>query len=98
MLIRRQVYFATGGHLAVCASILEDTELGRAVKGAGYRLEAAAAPDLIAARMYAGWDSLAEGLGKNAVAGYRSGGMRSGWVGARAGPRRSSSVGPQSPL
>jgi len=33
--------------------------------------------------MYAGWASLAEGLGKNAVAGYRSGGTRSGWVGAR---------------
>jgi hypothetical protein len=53
------------------------------VKAASYRLEAAAAPDLIAARMYAGWASLAEGLGKNAVAGYRSGGTRSGWVGAR---------------
>jgi len=83
LLIRREVYFAIGGHLAVRASILEDTELGRIVKAAGYRLEAAAAPDLIAARMYAGWASLAEGLGKNAVAGYRSGGMRSGWVGAR---------------
>jgi chlorobactene glucosyltransferase len=83
LLIRREVYFAIGGHQAVRASILEDTELGRIVKAAGYRLEAAAAPDLIAARMYVGWASLAEGLGKNAVAGYRSGGTRSGWVGAR---------------
>jgi chlorobactene glucosyltransferase len=83
LLIRREVYFAIGGHQAVRASILEDTELGRIVKAAGYRLEAATAPDLIAARMYAGWASLAEGLGKNAVAGYRSGGTRSGWVGAR---------------
>ena len=83
LLIRREVYFAIGGHQAVRASILEDTELGRIVKAAGYRLEAAAAPDLIAARMYAGWASLAEGLGKNAVAGYRSGGTRSGRVGAR---------------
>lgn len=83
LLIRRQVYFAIGGHQAVRASILEDTELGRAVKAAGYRLEAATAPDLIAARMYSGWSSLAEGLGKNAVAGYRSGGTRSGWAGAR---------------
>ena len=83
LLIRREVYFAIGGHQAVRASILEDTELGRMVKAAGYRLEAAAAPDLIAAHMYAGWASLAEGLGKNAVAGYRSGGTRSGWVGAR---------------
>jgi chlorobactene glucosyltransferase len=83
LLIRREVYFTIGGHQAVRASILEDTELGRIVKAAGYRLEAAAAPSLIAARMYTGWDSLAEGLGKNAVAGYRSGGARSGWVGAR---------------
>ena len=83
LLIRREVYFAIGGHQAVRASILEDTELGRIVKAAGYRLEAAAAPDLIAARMYDGWPSLAEGLGKNAVAGYRSGGTRSGWAGAR---------------
>jgi GT2 family glycosyltransferase len=83
LLIRREVYFAIGGHQAVRASILEDTELGRIVKAAGYRLEAAVAPDLIEARMYTGWASLAEGLGKNAVAGYRSGGTRSGWVGAR---------------
>ena len=83
LLIRRQVYHAIGGHQAVRASILEDVELGRCVKSAGYRLEAAAAPDLIEARMYAGWQSLAEGLGKNAVAGYRSGGARSAWVGMR---------------
>jgi chlorobactene glucosyltransferase len=83
LLIRREVYFAIGGHQAVRASILEDTELGWIVKAAGYRLEAAAGPDLIAARMYTGWASLAEGLGKNAVAGYRSGGTRSGWAGAR---------------
>jgi GT2 family glycosyltransferase len=83
LLIRREVYFAIGGHRAVRASILEDTELGQRLKAAGYRLEAAAAPDLIEVRMYTGWASLAEGLGKNAVAGYRSGGARSGWVGAR---------------
>jgi hypothetical protein len=83
LLIRREVYFAIGGHQAVRASILEDTELGRIVKAAGYRLEAAIAPNLIEARMYTGWASLAEGLGKNAVAGYRSGGTRSGSVGAR---------------
>jgi hypothetical protein len=83
LLIRRRVYDAIGGHEAVRASILEDTELGRCAKAAGYRLEAAAAPDLIEARMYSGWRSLAEGLGKNAIAGYRSGGARSAWVGMR---------------
>lgn len=83
LLIRRAAYAAVGGHQAVRASILEDTELGQRVKAAGYRLEAAGAPDLIAVRMYAGWASLAEGLTKNAVAGYRSGGTRSGLVGLR---------------
>jgi cellulose synthase/poly-beta-1,6-N-acetylglucosamine synthase-like glycosyltransferase len=83
LLIRREVYLATGGHRAVRASFLEDTDLGRLVKAAGYRLGAANAPDLIESRMYTGWGSLAEGLGKNAVAGYQSGGRRSAWVGMR---------------
>jgi glycosyltransferase involved in cell wall biosynthesis len=83
LLIRRHVYFATGGHWAVRASFLEDTELGQQVKTAGYRLAAANAPELIESRMYKGWGSLAVGLGKNAVAGYRSGGRRSAGVGMR---------------
>jgi cellulose synthase/poly-beta-1,6-N-acetylglucosamine synthase-like glycosyltransferase len=83
LLLRRQVYEAIDGHRAVRASVLEDTELGQRVKAAGYRVEVAAAPDLVEVRMYSGWRSLAEGLGKNAVAGYRSGGRRSAWVGAR---------------
>jgi chlorobactene glucosyltransferase len=83
LLVRRSVYAAVDGHRAVRASILEDTEFGQLVKAAGYRLEAAAAPDLIAVRMYTGWRTLAEGLAKNAVAGYRSGGRRSAWIGAR---------------
>jgi cellulose synthase/poly-beta-1,6-N-acetylglucosamine synthase-like glycosyltransferase len=83
ILIRRQAYFATGGHQGVRASILEDADLGRRVKAAGCRIEAANAPDLIEVRMYTGWGSLAEGLGKNAVAGYKSGGGRSAWAGMR---------------
>lgn len=83
LLIRRATYVAIDGHRAVRASILEDVELGRRAKAAGYRLAAAAAPDLIAVRMYTGWASLSEGLGKNAVAGYASGGRRSAWAGAR---------------
>jgi len=83
LLIRREAYLALDGHRAVRASILEDTELGQRAKAAGYRLLAAAAPDLIAVRMYTGWASLSEGLGKNAVAGFRSGGARSSWIGVR---------------
>jgi cellulose synthase/poly-beta-1,6-N-acetylglucosamine synthase-like glycosyltransferase len=83
LLVRRQAYNAIGGHAAVRASILEDTELGQRAKAAGLLIAAAAAPELIEVRMYTGWASLAEGLGKNAVAGYQSGGRRSGLVGAR---------------
>lgn len=83
LLVRRDVYFATDGHRAVRDSVLEDTDYGQIVKAAGYRLLAANGPVLLGARMYHGWRSAAEGLGKNAVAGFRSGGARSGLVGAR---------------
>lgn len=81
--VRRAAYEAAGGHRAVRHSVLEDVELGRSVRAAGYRLHAALAPDLLEVRMYTGWSSVVEGLGKNAIAGYRSGGRRSAWVGAR---------------
>ncbi|HEX5690904.1 MAG TPA: glycosyltransferase, partial [Roseiflexaceae bacterium] len=83
MLVRRVAYDAIGGHQAVRESILEDTHLGQRAKAAGVPMAAVAAPELVAVRMYAGWRSLAEGLIKNAVAGFASGGARSAWVGAR---------------
>jgi hypothetical protein len=83
LLVRRRAYDVVGGHAAVRASILEDSELGQRAKAAGLLIAAAAAPELIEVRMYTGWASLAEGLGKNAVAGYRSGGGRAGLVGVR---------------
>lgn len=85
ILIRRRIYLAVDGHRAVRGSILEDMDLARMVKQAGYRLEAAVAPDLLEVRMYDRWATLAEGLKKNAVAGYRSGGTRSGLMGLRLG-------------
>lgn len=85
MLLRRDVYAAIDGHRAVRRTILEDMELARLVKQAGYQLRAANAPDLLEVRMYNGWVALAEGLKKNAVAGYRNGGTRSGLMGLRLG-------------
>jgi cellulose synthase/poly-beta-1,6-N-acetylglucosamine synthase-like glycosyltransferase len=81
--VRRAAYDAIGGHLSVRGSILEDTHLGQRAKAAGLRMAAAASPELIAGRMYTGWRSLSEGLVKNAVAGFQSGGGRSPAVGAR---------------
>lgn len=83
MLVRRSVYQALGGHTSVKDSLLEDTHLGQKVKRAGYALEVARGYDAIDIRMYTDWRSVAEGLGKNAVAGFRSGGARSGLVGVR---------------
>ena len=83
MLVRHVAYAALDGHRAVRGSVLEDTHFGQIAKAAGGRIEAVAAPDLIAVRMYTGWRSLAEGLIKNAVAGFQSGGARSAFVGIR---------------
>ncbi|MGQ9828857.1 MAG: glycosyltransferase [Roseiflexus sp.] len=85
IMIRRATYGAIGGHRAVRGSVLEDMDMARLVKQSGYALEAALAPDLLEVRMYNGWSTLTEGLKKNAVAGYRSGGIRSGLMGLRLG-------------
>lgn len=85
IMVRRDVYAAVDGHRAVRGSVLEDMDLARLVKQSGYALEAAIAPDMLEVRMYNGWETLTEGLKKNAVAGYRSGGIRSGVMGLRLG-------------
>ncbi len=85
IMIRRTVYAAVDGHRAVRGSVLEDMDLARIIKQSGYALDAAIAPDLLEVRMYNGWETLTEGLKKNAVAGYRSGGRRSGLMGLRQG-------------
>ena len=83
ILIRRAVYFATGGHAAVRDSVLEDVSLARLVKHQGYRIEAAASTGLLWVRMYTNLSEVAEGLRKNAWAGYEAGGWRSAWGGIR---------------
>lgn len=83
ILIRRVVYFATGGHAAVRDSVLEDVSLARLVKQSGYSTEAAASHGLLRVRMYTNFAEVAEGLRKNAWAGYEAGGWRSAWGGLR---------------
>lgn len=83
ILIRRQVYFATDGHAAVRDSVLEDVMLARSVKQRGYRTEAVATTSLLRVRMYTNLAEVAEGLRKNAWAGYEAGGWRSAWGGLR---------------
>lgn len=67
LLIRRDVYFAVGGHAAVRAEICEDSALARRVKQAGYRLGLFGADRLIRVRMYGDLASLWEGISKNAT-------------------------------
>jgi chlorobactene glucosyltransferase len=83
ILVRRDVYEATGGHAAVRASILEDVDLGQLIKHAGYRIELATGPDLLHVRLYTRFAEISEGLQKNAWAGYAAGGWRSAFGGFR---------------
>ena len=64
LLIRRDVYDAVGGHAAVAGAILEDVELARRVKRAGYRLQFRLA-DVVSARMYRSFPDMWEGWTKN---------------------------------
>lgn len=64
LLIRREVYDAVGGHAAVAASILEDVELARRVKQAGYRLQFRVS-DTVSTRMYRSFAAMWEGWTKN---------------------------------
>jgi chlorobactene glucosyltransferase len=66
ILIRRQVYFAVGGHAAVASDICEDRALAERVLRAGYCFRALAAAELATTRMYCDLPSLWEGLAKNA--------------------------------
>jgi hypothetical protein len=64
LLIRREVYDAIGGHAAVAAEILEDVELAKQVKQAGYKLRFRVS-DVVSTRMYRSFGKMWEGWTKN---------------------------------
>ena len=64
LLIRRDAYEAVGGHAAVANAILEDVELARNVKRAGYRLQFRLS-DVVSTRMYRSFAQMWEGWTKN---------------------------------
>jgi cellulose synthase/poly-beta-1,6-N-acetylglucosamine synthase-like glycosyltransferase len=66
LLIRRDVYDAVGGHASVAKAILEDVELARRVKSAGYRLQFRLS-DVVSTRMYRSFPQMWEGWTKNLV-------------------------------
>jgi hypothetical protein len=64
LLIRCDVYHTIGGHAAVATAILEDVELARRAKQAGYRLQFHWS-DVVSTRMYRSFPQMWEGWTKN---------------------------------
>lgn len=64
LLIRRDVYDAIGGHAAVATAILEDVELAKRVKQAGYPLRFRVS-EVVSTRMYRDFPQMWEGWTKN---------------------------------
>ncbi|MEO0586405.1 MAG: glycosyltransferase, partial [Planctomycetota bacterium] len=71
ILVKRELYESIGGHEAVAGKVLEDIELGRALKRAGGRLRIGHGPALQWCRMYDGWADMWEGLTKNTYSALR---------------------------
>ena len=68
MLFSREAYEACGGHATVRANILEDVNLARAVKRAGYRAMLADGGALVQTRMYTTPSEVWQGYSKNIYA------------------------------
>ncbi|MCS7087597.1 MAG: glycosyltransferase [Thermoflexales bacterium] len=80
LLVRSAAYWAIDGHAAVKDKVLEDVELARALRRAGFRVGLATAFDVIRVRMYRNFGEIAQGLGKHATAGRRASGWRAFWA------------------
>ncbi len=64
LLIQREAYFAVGGHAAVARAVLEDVQLARLVKRAGFKLKFRSS-DAVSTRMYRNFSQMWEGWTKN---------------------------------
>ncbi|HEY4930025.1 MAG TPA: glycosyltransferase [Terriglobales bacterium] len=64
LLIRRDAYDTIGGHAAVAQAILEDVELAKRVKRAGFKLQFRLS-DAVSTRMYRNFAQMWEGWTKN---------------------------------
>ncbi len=68
-LVRREVYEAVGGFAAIRNRPDDDLQLGRRIKGAGYRQELAGGRGMVRVEWYRSLGEAARGLEKNAFAG-----------------------------
>jgi chlorobactene glucosyltransferase len=75
LLIRRDAYFAIGGHAAVRREICEDKALADLARQAGLRFRVLAAEQFARTRMYRDFASLWEGFSKNATEILGGGGL-----------------------
>jgi len=69
LLLTREAYGAAGGHSARPDAIVDDVELSRAVKAAGYPVRLANGTDLVETRWYTGFGEIWRGFSKNAYGG-----------------------------
>ena len=65
VLVRREAYFAVGGHSSVAESVLEDVDLARLVKQRKLGLRFRYAPDALSTRMYRSFGEMCAGWTKN---------------------------------
>ncbi len=74
-LVRRSAYQKIGGHKALALSVVDDMELGRRVKEAGFRQTAVFGREFLSVQWVEGWQGILKSLEKNGFAGveYRTG-------------------------
>lgn len=65
ILVRKKTYEALGGHSAIAGCVLEDVELARLFKNAGYRIWFRQGAGMVKTRMYRSFSAMAEGWTKN---------------------------------
>lgn len=65
LMIRGEVYDAIGGHRGVAGEVLEDVELARRAKSAGYRIHFAPGEGIARVRMYRSFGAMWQGWVKN---------------------------------
>jgi chlorobactene glucosyltransferase len=69
ILMTRDAYKAAGGHAANPESIVDDVDLSRGVKMAGYSVRVANGTDLVRTRWYTSFGAIWQGFSKNAYGG-----------------------------
>ncbi|MBA3822658.1 MAG: glycosyltransferase [Ktedonobacterales bacterium] len=65
LFFRRSAYIATGGHAAVRDRVLDDVELARGVKAAGFSMALMDGGTAVRCRMYTSYDAIWRGFSKN---------------------------------